>query len=85
MAFIPDAFIFLHKLSENKSCMLRFIFAFMCSSQCLTWSTFELHFIGLSQSFYKGTDLLTSPSLDPADRMFFHTKKRSRSFWPASK
>lgn len=37
---------------------------------CLTSSTFELHFTGLSQSLYKGTDLLTSPSLDLAGRMF---------------
>lgn len=49
---------------------------------CLTSSTFELHFIGLLQFLYKGTDLLTSPSLDLAGRMFLHTVKCSQSLLP---
>lgn len=43
-AFHSDLFIFLHKLSEDKQCVLRFIFAFMFSSYTLNFEHIRVAF-----------------------------------------
>lgn len=43
-AFHSDLFIFLPKLSEDKQCVLRFIFAFMFSSHMLNFEHIRVAF-----------------------------------------